>query len=211
MSDAINRDPHFIADLAALRAVYKTPFEGAVKKVLPALDIHCRAYIEKSPFWVLATADAHGNLDASPKGGPPGFVKIKDAHTVLLPDWPGNNRLDGLENIIANPHVGLLSFLPGMNEMLRLNGRAVISTDPALKPQFLTDGKLPISVIVVSVDQVYLHCARALQRSRLWDADRGIDRASAFPTMGQMLADQIAGYDGAATDRMIEQHKDSLY
>jgi hypothetical protein len=203
-------DPHAITDLTSLRSVYKQPGDGAVKKVLPALDTHCRAYIAKSPFWVLATSDAQGNLDASPKGGSPGFVKIKDDRTVLLPDWPGNNRLDGLENIVANPRVGLLSFVPGMNEMLRLNGRAALSIDPALKSQFETDGKLPISVVVVSIDQVYLHCARALQRSKLWDAGRHIDRAD-LPTMGQMLADQIAGYDGAAADRMIEQHKDRLY
>jgi PPOX class probable FMN-dependent enzyme len=210
VKDAAMPDPHAVTDLAALRGIYKLPGEGAVKKVLPALDKHCRAYIERSPFWVLATSDAQGNLDASPKGGPPGFVKIKDDRTIMLPDWPGNNRLDGLENIVANPRVGLLSFVPGMNEMLRLNGRAVISVDPALKPLFTTDGKLPISVIVVSIDQVYLHCARALARSALWDANRHIDRAT-LPSMGQMLADQIAGYDGAATDRMIEKHKNDLY
>ncbi len=211
MPDDNRADPHLIADLTSLRAVYKTPFEGAVKKVMAALDQHCRAYIERSPFCVLATSDAKGNLDASPKGGPPGFIKIKNDRTVMLPDWPGNNRLDGLENIIANPRVGLLSFMPGMNEMLRLNGRASITTDPALKPLFVTDGKLPISVIVIQIDQVYLHCARALQRSALWDARAQVDRANAFPTMGKMLADQIAGYDGDATDRMIEQHKNDLY
>jgi hypothetical protein len=204
-------DPHGIFDRDALRRVYKPAGEGAVRKVLPALDAHCRTYIELCPFVVMASADGHGNLDASPKGGPPGFVKIADERTVLLPDWPGNNRLDGLENILAVPHVGLLFFLPGMNETLRLNGRARITTDPSLKELFKTEGKLPISVLVVTIDQVYLHCARALRRSNLWDASRHVDRKSALPSMGRMLADQIAGYDGAATDALIEKHKNDLY
>lgn len=204
-------DPHAISDVAALRAIYKAPLDGAIKKVMAALDRHCRAYIARSPFCVLATSDTKGNLDASPRGGPPGFLKIKDERTVMLPDWPGNNRLDGLENVIANPHVGLLLFVPGMNEMLRINGRARVTTDPGLMPLFLTDGKLPISIVMIEIDQVYLHCARALQRSALWDVSRQINRTTDFPTMGQMLADQIAGYDGAATDRMIEANKDKLY
>jgi uncharacterized protein len=204
-------DPHQILDRKALRAIYKEPMGGAVKKVLSRLDHHCRAYIAQSPFCVLATADVAGNLDASPKGGPVGCIKVKDDHTVLLPDWPGNNRLDGLENILGNPHVGLLLFVPGMNEMLRLNGRATITIDPTLKHVFETDGKQPLSIIVIRIDQVFLHCARALQRSALWDASRHVDRAKDFPTMGQMLADQIAGYDGAATDAMIEKHKGDLY
>lgn len=204
-------DPHQVADRQFLRAIYNEPMGGAVKKVLSRLDHHCRAYIAKSPFCVLATADAVGHLDASPKGGPAGFIKIKDDYTVMLPDWPGNNRLDGLENILVNPHVGLLLFVPGMNEMLRLNGRATITVDPVLKKPFETEGKLPLSLIIIRIDQVFLHCARALQRSALWDSTRHVDRAKDFPTMGQMLADQISGYDGFATDAMIEKHKGDLY
>ena len=211
MPDGNTASRHLIADRAALRSVYKPAMDGAVRKVLTRLDKHCRAYIAQSPLCVLATADADGNLDASPKGGAPGFVHVADDTTVLLPDWPGNNRLDGLENILDNPHVGLLFFLPGMNEMLRVNGRAVISVDPALKAPFDTNGKLPISVIKITVDQAYLHCAKALQRAAFWDASRHIDRKRDFPSMGTMLADQIAGYDGAATDKFIEQHKDDLY
>lgn len=211
MPDDQRPDAHMIATHDRLRAVYKTPADAAVKKVLPALDRHCRAFIEQSPFCVLATADTDGNLDASPKGGPPGFVRVSAASTVMLPDWPGNNRLDGLENIIVNPRVGLLFFLPGMTEMLRLNGRARVSADPALKPQFETDGHLPMSVIVVTIEQVYLHCSRALQRSALWDSGRQIDRKTAFPTMGQMLADQIKGYDGDGVDRLIAANAGNLY
>jgi len=210
MPDDVRTDPHIIATREALRAVYKPAMDGAIKKVLTRLDTHCRQYIERSPFCVLATSDADGNLDASPKGGPAGFVTVADDRTVMLPDWPGNNRLDGLENLIDNPKVGLLFFLPGMNEMLRLNGRARISVDPALKAKFETDGHLPISVVVVEIDQVYLHCSRALQRSALWNPARHIDRA-AFPSMGRMLADQVAGYDAVATDKIIEANKDNLY
>ncbi|MBM3514134.1 MAG: pyridoxamine 5'-phosphate oxidase family protein, partial [Alphaproteobacteria bacterium] len=211
MPDDVKLDSFDITRRDRLRAVYKMPGEGAVKKVLPALDRHCRAFVEKSPFCVLATCDADGNLDASPKGGPPGWVKIANDKTVMLPDWPGNNRLDGLENIIVNPGVGLLFFLPGMTEMLRLNGRARITTDPALKRKFETDGHLPVSIIVVAIDDVYLHCSRALQRSALWDASRQIDRKRDFPSMGQMLADQVKGYDADAVDRLIEANKDNLY
>ncbi|MCB2108098.1 MAG: pyridoxamine 5'-phosphate oxidase family protein [Rhodobacteraceae bacterium] len=202
---------HLISDRATLRAVYKPPGDGAVRKVLPRLDVHCRAFIARSPFCVLATSDTDGNLDASPKGGPSGFVDVADDATVMMPDWPGNNRLDGLENILDNPHVGLLFFVPGMNEMLRLNGRARISVDPAHKSRFATSGKLPVSVIVVTIDQVYLHCARALQRAELWNPANYIDRKRDFPSMGTMLADQVAGYDGAATDRLIEANKHDLY
>jgi PPOX class probable FMN-dependent enzyme len=206
----MNADPHAIRDLAALRRVYKPPMGGAVRKVMPALDKHARAYLAASPFAVIATANADGVLDASPKGGPPGFIVPEDDRTLLIPDWPGNNRLDGFENILANPRVGILAFLPGMNEMLRINGRAALTVDPARRARLTTAGKLPISVMVVTVEEVYLHCARALQRSALWDASRHIDRKS-FPSMGTMLADQIAGYDGAATDRLIAAAQDQLY
>lgn len=211
MPDGGRKDPFGLESLAALRAVYKPPSDGAVKKVLPTLDRHCRRFIELSPFCVLATSDSAGNLDASPKGGPAGFVKIADAATVMLPDWPGNNRLDGLENIVANPRVGLLFFLPGMTEMLRLNGRARISTDPNLKSQFQTDGHLPVSVIVIAIDQVYLHCSRALQRSALWDVSRQIDRGREFPSMGRMLADQVQGYDGDSADKLLAANAGNLY
>ena len=211
MPDDVRTNASTLATRDDLRAVYKPAMEGAIKKVLQRLDGHCRHFIGLSPFCVLATSDAAGNLDASPKGGPTGFVKIADDKTILMPDWPGNNRLDGLENIIANPRVGMLFFLPGMNEMLRLNGRARISIDHILKRQFETDGHLPLSVIVVEIDQVYLHCARALQRSALWNTQCQIDRKTEFPSMGKMMADQIAGYDGDATDRLIEANKDNLY
>ena len=201
---------HTITSRAELRAVYKPPGEGAVKKVLPALDRHCLDFIALSPFCVLSTSGADGRLDASPKGGAPGFLQVQDAATLLLPDWPGNNRLDSLENILDNPHVGLLLLVPGMDETLRVNGQAQISTDPEVRARFAVKGKLPLSVLVIAVEEAYLHCARALWRSDLWNPDTRIDRAQ-LPTMGQMLADQVAGYDAAAVDKLIADNRHNLY
>ncbi len=202
--------PYIISDRDALRRVYKTPGESAVKKDIGHIDAHSRHFLAKSPFAVIATSNAAGVQDASPKGGPPGFIKAVDDRTLLIPDWPGNNRLDSLENILVNPRVGILSFLPGVNEMLRMNGRAEITTDPDVRARLSTDGKLPISVIVVTVEEVHLHCARALQRSALWDAATQIDRKS-FPTLGAILADQIAGYDGPGADQRLAARTGDLY
>ncbi|MBT5240603.1 MAG: pyridoxamine 5'-phosphate oxidase family protein [Rhodospirillaceae bacterium] len=201
---------HHITSREQLRAVYKQPGEGAVKKVLPQLDEHCIAFIARCPFCVLSTAGANGRLDASPKGGDPGFLTVQDSATLLLPDWPGNNRLDSLENILENPQVGMMLLVPGMDETLRINGRAVLSTDSDLLASLAIKGKSPISVLVITVEEAYLHCARAVWRADLWNADKHIDRAE-LPTMGQMLADQVAGYDGAAVDKIIADNRHKLY
>ena len=201
---------HTITSREELRSIYKQPGEGAVKKALSQLDPHCIAFIARSPFCVLSTSDQNGRLDASPKGGDPGFLKVRDASTVLLPDWPGNNRLDSFENILDNPHVGLMLMIPGMDETLRLNGSAVLSTDPALREELSIKGKLPISVLVITVEDVYIHCARALWRSDLWNAEKHINRVD-FPSMGQILADQVAGYDAAAVDKLIADNRNNLY
>lgn len=204
MSDQIiqNRDQ--------LRSVYKPAMGGALKKVLPHLDKHCVEFIARSPFFVLSTSAADGSLDASPKGGEPGFLHVEDAGTLMMPDWPGNNRLDSLENILDNPHVGLMLLVPGVHETLRINGSAKISVDKDLRTRLAIDGKLPLSVLIISVQEAYLHCARALWRSDLWNADKHIDRAS-LPTMGQMLADQIEGYNAAETDKLIAANRHKLY
>ena len=201
---------HIIDTREALRTLYKWPGDGAIKKVLTKLDRHCTAFIELCPFGVLSTCGAEGHMDASPKGGEPGFVHVLDDQTLLLPDWPGNNRLDSLENVLVNPHVGLMLLVPGMDETLRINGRATISTDPELLERTAIDGKTPISVLVITVEEAYLHCARAVWRADLWNADKHIDR-KAFPSMGQMLADQIKGYDAEQTDRLIEENRHKLY
>jgi len=180
---------HRITSAAALRALYAEPRERAVKKQIAELDRHARRFIELSPFVVLASCGASGTMDASPRGGAPGFVKSPDAHTLLLPDAPGNNRLDSFCNIVESARVGLLFLIPGFDETLRINGSAVLSTEPADLLRCTDDKRAPKLVIRVGVQEVYLHCAKAFMRSRLWSADSHVPR-SAMPTMGQMLNDQ---------------------
>lgn len=175
--------------LEALRSVYAEPRERAVRKQIGALDAHARRFIELSPFVLLASCGTSGALDASPRGGAPGFVKTPDAHTLLLPDAPGNNRLDSFSNIIETGRVGLLFLIPGFDETLRVNGHAVLSCDAADMARCSDDKRAPKVVIRVGVLEVYLHCAKAFMRSRLWSSDSHVPR-SAMPTMGQMLNDQ---------------------
>jgi PPOX class probable FMN-dependent enzyme len=178
-----------ISTTEALRALYPQPRERAVKKQVNALDVHARRFIELSPFVVLATCGSRGAMDASPRGGAPGFVKTPDAHTLLLPDAPGNNRLDSFSNIVESGRVGLLFLIPGFDETLRVNGTAVLSLDAGDIQRCTDDKRAPKVVIRVAVQEVYLHCAKAFMRSRLWSADSHVPR-SALPTMGQMLSDQ---------------------
>jgi len=200
-----------VADLEALRRIYPEPREAALKKVLHRFDAHARRFVGRSPFLVLSTSDGLGRVDASPRGGEPGFVHVLDDETCLVPDWPGNNRLDSLENIVVSGGVGLLFLIPGLDETLRINGRATLSVSTLLRQRFARpDGRLPATVIVVAVEEVYLHCARALRRSELWNPARHLAKAE-FPTMGQMLADQIKGYDGAASDRLAQENRHNLY
>ena len=182
-----------------LRAVYREPNERAALKVLDHLDVHCRNFIALSPFLVLSTASAQGQTDASPRGDPPGFVAAPDEHTLLIPDRPGNNQIDSLRNLAEQPHVGLLFFVPGMNETLRVKGTAEMVTDAAVLEPLAAGGKMPLSALRVTVEEAFLHCGRALIRSRLWDPAVRIER-SAFPTYGQVLADQIAGANAREID-----------
>jgi uncharacterized protein len=181
-----------ITTLEALRTRYGPARERSVRKERPQLDAHCTRFIGLSPLVVVSSAGADGALDASPRGGEPGFVRVLDAHTLLIPDAPGNNRLDTLENIIQTGRVGLLFLVPGVDETLRINGTATLSTaetDLAL----CTDARrVPKLVIRVAAQAAYLHCAKALMRSALWDPARHLDR-SVMPSMGEMLKDQIGG------------------
>ncbi len=169
-----------------------------------SLDVHCRRFIELSPFVILATKGADGLGDATPRGGAPGFVLVDDARTLLLPDWPGNNRLDSLENIIESPGVGLLFLVPGVNETLRLNGQADIIIDDAVRGRFDGEARLPRSVIRVRIEEAYLHCAKALMRSRLWD-DGARNERTVLPTMGQMIKDQTNGTDAVESQENMEK------
>ena len=185
-----------ITSLDSLRSLYAAPRERSVKKELPQLDAHCARFIALSPFVVVASSGVLGRpggaLDASPRGGEPGFVKVQGTGTLLIPDSPGNNRLDTLENIVQNGHVGLLFLLPGVDETLRVNGQAVLTTLEADLALCADAKRVPKLVIKVTVQAAYLHCAKALMRSNLWAASRHIDRA-ALPSMGQMMKDQIGG------------------
>ena len=176
--------------IESLRSLYRAPGERALRKQLDRLDVHCRAFIARSPFLVLASGDADGRLDASPRGGDPGFVTVLDERRLLIPDAPGNNRLDSLSNLVASPGIGLLFMIPGVDETLRVNGRASLSTDPDLLERCANERRRPPLVIAVEVRDAYLHCAKALMRSKLWHPDSIVERRT-LPTMGQMLKDQI--------------------
>jgi PPOX class probable FMN-dependent enzyme len=178
-----------IESLQALRHLYAAPQERAVKKQIPSLDIHCRRFIGLSPFLILATSDPSHHLDASPRGGAPGFVKVTDSGDLLIPDAPGNNRLDSFENIVATGQVGLLFLIPGVDETLRVNGTAVLSQAPADIAACTTEKRAPKLVVRVTVSAAYLHCAKAFMRSRLWEPDARVER-SVLPTAGKMISDQ---------------------
>ena len=199
-----------IDSVEALRALYASPGPRAAMKALPALDRHGAAFIALSPFLVLATAGADGSLDASPRGGAPGFVKLLDASTLLIPDAPGNNRLDSLGNIVATGRAGLLFMVPGVDETLRVNGRATLSTAPEELERAADERRRPKLVIRITVQQAYLHCAKALMRSKLWQADSRVDRAR-LPTMGQMLREHTC-IDGPVETQaqMLQRYADSL-
>src|ERR1043166_7493308 len=177
-----------ICDVTTLRGNYPAPSDRAVRKELTTLDRHMRRFISLSPFLCLGTSSDHG-ADVTPRGDAPGFVHVLDDRTLLVPDWPGNNRLDSLSNVVANPDVALLFFIPGMDETLRVNGEAEVSVDPSLLARWSVNGKHPRSVLRVTVRQAFLHCAKALIRSKLWKDDYKIDRKE-MPPYAVMLKEQ---------------------
>jgi uncharacterized protein len=191
-----------IDSLDALRSLYGPAKERAVRKQLPSLDSHCRRFVALSPFVVLSSTGRNGAMDASPRGGAPGFVLAPDAGTLLLPDASGNNRLDTLQNIVETGRLGLLFMVPGIDETLRVNGSAVVSTDADLLVAFAGSARPPKLVIRVEVREAYLHCAKALMRSKLWSPERHQER-SVLPTMGQMLAEQIGDEAPAETQAQM--------
>lgn len=172
-----------------LREIYGIPKGRAQKKVLTSIEKHGVNFISKSPFMVLSSSSKSGKMDASPRGGKPGFVKVLN-NQLLIPDSKGNNRIDSLVNISETNSVGLLFMIPGIDETLRVNGKAIITTSNETLSRFSDDKSQPISCIIVTIDEIFLHCAKAFMRSNLWDISSQIN-SNDFPTMGQMMNDQL--------------------
>lgn len=198
---------HEITSIEALEALYNQPLSAVtIRKEIDYIHPLYRAFIEASPFCVLATSGP-GGMDCTPRGDPAGFVEVADAHTLLLPDRRGNNRLDSMRNILHDPRVGMLFLIPGIGETLRVNGRAAISTDPVLLERFTASGKPPQSVLRITAERVYFHCPKAMIRSQLWDPSRHIPR-QALPSIGSIMKAISAGslggaeYDATYMDRI---------
>ena len=203
-----------ITTLPALRELFAPVNPRSALKELPQLDVHAKRFISLSPFVVVSSYGADGRADTSPRGGEAGFVKVVDNGTLLIADSPGNNRLDTLENIIATGQVGLLFMVPGVDETLRVNGTAVLSIDEAERKLCEDSRRVPKLVIRISVHASYLHCAKALMRSDLWNASKHLDR-SLLPSMGEMLREQVAGKLPAETvfetqEQMLVRYQQTL-
>lgn len=196
--------PQVFTTTEQLQNYIGTPMELAVRKAIPHLDQHCRAFIARSPFVSIGTAAADGRADVSPRGDAPGFVQVLDDNTLFIPDRPGNNRLDTMRNIIENPNVCLLFMVPGFEDLLRVNGRAEIVSDEDLLARASVRGKTPRVGIRVAVDEAYLHCAKAVKRSRLWDEASRQDR-KALPSLGKMILEQTAAPRTAPSAEVVEQ------
>ena len=189
-----------IATLDELEALYDAPRPTSLMKEIDRISAHYRAFIEKAPFVVIATVGPEG-LDCSPRGDPPGFVRVADEKTLLLPERRGNNRVDSLRNLVRDPRISLFFLIPGIGETLRVNGRAEIWADPDLCATFALQGKAPKCLLAITVERVYFQCQKALARSRLWEREAQIPR-SALPSAGEILqALSEAPFDGAAYDR----------
>jgi PPOX class probable FMN-dependent enzyme len=190
-----------------LRGIYDAPAALAVNKQKAELDAYSERFLRLCPFIVLSTSSRDGRFDCSPRGDYPGFVAVLNKHTIAIPDRPGNNRLDSLSNIIEHSAVGILALVPGFNECLHINGSALLTADDALRARFEHQNKLPKAVIVVSIQEVYFHCAKAIHRSRLWDKEAKADR-SLLPSLGRILMNQIdpaqSEQEIAAVEQLIE-------
>ena len=199
-------------DLAGIRSKIGDPSQAAIDKILDHLDDNCLTFLARSPFFCLATSDAAGNCDNSPRGDYPGFVRALDRQTLVIPDRLGNRLADSFQNILENPHVGLLCFVPGMSETLRINGTAYVTDDPGLLSMLEQDHSVPELATIVRTEQVYLHCGRALLRGGIWDAEMQ-DLAAEVPTSGQIWA-SMSGLDsevGDAIDASVAQGNKVLY
>ena len=193
-----------------LRELYGCPSGRAKDKVFTSLDKHAINFIENSPFLTISTVSKDGKMDASPRGGQVGFVKVIDNETIAIPDSKGNNRVDSLTNIVETGTIGTLFLIPGIDETLRINGSAYLSNGSKYLDLFTSEKNPPKLCIIIKIDEVFLHCAKALMRSRLWHEDAKMDRDN-FPTMGQMLKDQLGGKEPAEThETMVQRYRKDL-
>ncbi|MGE5147649.1 MAG: pyridoxamine 5'-phosphate oxidase family protein [Candidatus Eiseniibacteriota bacterium] len=205
-------DDYSITTADELRALFDAPSEMVQRKVIKRLDRHCRTLIAACPFVCVSTSNAAGRADISPRGDAPGFVQVIDDATLFVPDRPGNNRIDSMANILENPNVGLYFIIPGMDETLRIYGKAELTRDPALLDRAAVNGRTPKIGIKVAVEGAHLHCGKAFKRSRLWDPAARIDRKT-LPSLGQMVRDQlrITEQTVEAVDAAIEESYRKLY
>ena len=199
-----------IETIEQLRSLYAKPKPRSLAKEIQSLERHSRHFISLSPFAIVATHGADGSTDASPRGGTPGFVKVLDDRRLLLPDSKGNNRLDGMTNIIETGFIGLIFLIPGVDETLRINGRAQITTDPELLAMFDDHRQAPKTVIDITTEQVFLHCAKALMRSALWSEEFKVAR-SVLPTTSKMINDQSgASLPEESHEDMVKRYQQDL-
>jgi len=199
-------ETHRITTLERLRAIMGDPGPATALKINPALDSFMRDFIARSPFLILSTADAEGRQDTSPKGDLPGFVAVEEDGTLLIPDRSGNRLLFGLQNLLVNPNVGVLFMMPGVNETLRVNGRAELTDDPALCGRLASRGRPALLVIRVTVEECFFHCAKAFLRSSLWKPEAWLERPTI--SFGKMMASKLGGDEqvAKAIDAMIEEN-----
>lgn len=210
-------NPEFtITDERSLRSLFEATHALAAQKCLDSLDQHAQAFIRRSPFICLGTQNLDGKADVSPRGDPVGFVKILDQHTLAIPDRPGNNRLDSLVNILANPSVGLLFIIPGFDDTLRVNGQASLVIDPEILKSMGVNDRIPKLAIVVKVSEVFLHCAKAFRRSQLWNPDHFQDRRE-MPSLSKIILDQTKGAPNdddemcKIDDELEDEYRKTLY
>jgi len=202
-----------VNDERTLRGLYQKPMELAVLKQLDRLDAHCRNFLAHSPFAVIGSTRPGRGTDVSPRGDAPGFAHVLDDNTIAIPDRPGNNRLDTMSNIVTDAEVGLLFFIPGIDETLRINGTARLSHDPALLAAAAVNGREPRLIILVTVKEAFLHCGKALKRSKLWHDDYRVEKRN-FPSLGRMIVEQTkpANVTVEQADAFVEEgYANKLY
>ena len=200
-----------ITDEETLRSLFGATHDLAIQKLQDKLDKHAMEFISRAPFVCIGTQNPDGKADVSPRGDPVGFVQILDERTLAIPDRPGNNRLDSLANIIANPTVALLFIVPGFDDTLRVSGTASVTTDPDLLDTMRVNDRLPKLAIVVKITGVFLHCAKAFRRAHLWDSTRFQDR-SQMPSLVKIILDQSTGApEDPAEQRKLDEDLESAY